>query len=151
MHEFVQMPVGWSAVYLVEWAVFAMWAAYVLGASVLSPPYRARVHRGSWLHIGEGWVIVALLWAARGWMKYVMAAADHDWSGAGPVPQTMQWMAIALFALLPALYLLPLIMAITIVAVTRPQFLPLIFILPILRYRNQATCYRSASNSRTLS
>lgn len=113
MHEFVQMPVGWSAVYLVEWAAFAMWAAYVLGASVLSPPYRARVHRGSWLHIGEGWVIVALLWAARGWMKYVMAAADHDWSGAGPVPKAMQWMAIALFALLPALYLLPLIMAIT--------------------------------------
>jgi hypothetical protein len=113
VHEFVQMPLGWSAVYVVEWVVFAVWAAYVLGASVLSPPYRARVHRGSWLHIAEGWAIVAILWAGRAWMKYALATGDHDWSGAGPVPQSMRLTAIALFALLPALYLLPVIMAIT--------------------------------------
>jgi hypothetical protein len=113
VHEFVQMPVGWSAAYVADWVVFAVYGLYVLGAAVLSAPYRARIHRGNWLHIAEGWAIVAVVWAACGWAKYVLAAGDRDWSGAGPIPRSIRLTAIILFALQPALYLLPLIMAIT--------------------------------------
>ncbi len=123
MHEFVQMPVGWSAAYVADWLVFAMYAAYVLGASVLSAPYRARVHRGTWLHVAEGWAVVAVVWGACGWAKYVLASGDRDWSGAGPVPHTMRVAAIILFALQPAIYLLPVIMVIT-TAVRAWRFTP---------------------------
>lgn len=123
MHEFVQMPVGWSAVYVADWVVFAMYAAYVLSASVLSAAYRARVHRGTWLHVAEGWAIVAVVWGACGWAKYVLASGDRDWSGAGPVPRTMRVAAIILFALQPAIYLLPVIMVIT-TAVRAWRFTP---------------------------
>lgn len=123
MHEFVQMPVGWSAAYVADWVVFAMYAAYVLSASVLSAAYRARVHRGTWLHVAEGWAIVAVVWGACGWAKYVLASGDRDWSGAGPVPHTMRVAAIILFALQPAIYLLPVIMVIT-TAVRAWRFTP---------------------------
>ena len=123
MHEFVQMPVGWSAVYVADWVVFAMYAAYVLSASVLSAAYRARVHRGTWLHVAEGWAIVAVVWGACGWAKYVLASGDRDWSGAGPVPRTMRVATIILFALQPAIYLLPVIMVIT-TAVRAWRFTP---------------------------
>ncbi len=113
MHEFVQMPAGWSAAYVAEWVVFAMYAAYVLSASVLSPAYRARVHRGTWLHIAEGWAIVAVLWGACGLARYVVTSGDRDWSGAGPIPRSVRVAAIILFALQPAIYVVPLIMVIT--------------------------------------
>ena len=110
MHEFVQMPVGWSAAYVAEWVVFAMYALYVLAASVLSPPYRARVHRGTWLHVAEGWALVAVVWGACVWARYVVMAGDRDWSGAGPIPRSIHIAAIILFALQPAIYILPVIM-----------------------------------------
>lgn len=113
MHEFFRMPLGWSAVYIADWAVFAVYTAYVLGACVLSGPFRARVHRGSWLHVAEGWALVALIWAAWAWARFALAAGDRDWSGSGPVPRSVQVAAIVLYALQPAVLLLPVIMVVT--------------------------------------
>jgi hypothetical protein len=107
------MPLGWSAVYIADWAVFAVYAAYVLGACVLSAPFRSRVHRGSWLHVAEGWALVAVIWAAWAWARFALAAGDRDWSGSGPVPRSVQVAAIVLYALQPAVLLLPVIMVVT--------------------------------------
>jgi hypothetical protein len=113
MHEFFRMPIGWSAAYVADWALFAAYAAYVLGACLLSGPFRSRVHRGTWLHVVEGWALVAVIWAAWAWAHFALAAGDRDWSGSGPVPGSVRAAAFILYALQPAVLLLPVIMIVT--------------------------------------
>jgi hypothetical protein len=45
--------------------------------------------------------------------RYVVTSGDRDWSGTGPIPRSVRVAAVILFALQPAIYILPLIMAIT--------------------------------------
>lgn len=113
MHEFFRMPVGWTAAYLADWVLFSAYAAYVLAACVLSAPFRARVHRGSWLHVGEGWALVAVVWAACAWARFALTAADRDWTGSAPIPGSVRAAAIVLYTLQPAVFLLPVIMIAT--------------------------------------
>ena len=113
MHEFFRMPLGWSAAYIADWAIFTVYVVYVLGACLVSGPYRARVHRGSWLHVVEGWALVAVGWAAWAWARFALTAGDRDWSGSGPVPGSVRAAAFILYALQPAVLLLPVIMVVT--------------------------------------
>jgi len=121
VHEFFRMPLGWSAAYLADWVLFALYTAYVLAACVLSAPYRARVHRGSWLHVVEGWALVGVVWGACAWARFALTAADRDWTGTAPIPGSVRAAAIVLYALQPPVFLLPVIMiATTAVRLWRP-------------------------------
>ena len=111
MHEYFVMPTWLSVAYVAYWAICAGYAAYEIGACAFSPLHRARVHRGSWLHVGEGWAAVATVWAAWAWARIALAVAEHHWSGVPPVPTEVRVAAVTLYVLHPLAMLSPAIMA----------------------------------------
>src|SRR5215472_15717010 len=101
MHEYVQMSAPANAVYIAYWILCVGYGAFVLAASVFSPPYRQRVHRGSWLHVAEGWVLVAVLAAACAWASFIRKEDAAAWSGHPPTPHQVTVATVAFWVLLP--------------------------------------------------
>jgi hypothetical protein len=121
MHEYFVMPPALSAAYVAYWAICAVYAAYQIGACAFSAAHRARVHRGSWLHVGEGWALVAVVWAAWLWARIGLSVAEHHWSGVPPMPTEVRIAAVALYLLHPLALLSPAIMAaVTVTRAWRP-------------------------------
>ncbi|GEM_PF-3253546 len=113
VHEYLRMPPAASIAYIAYVAACAVYTAFVVTASIVSPAYRERVHRGSWLHIAEGWVLVAALWAGYGWAHHAFAVGDRSWEAASPVPAGLRNASVALWILLPPAILAPIAMAAT--------------------------------------
>jgi hypothetical protein len=110
MHEYLQMPPAAAAAYIAYWVVCGVYALYVVAASLLSPVFRARVHRGTWLHIAEGWVLIGVAWAAWAWARHELIVSDQAWSGAPPLPGALRVAAAALVLLQPIVWLAPVVM-----------------------------------------
>ena len=124
MHEYIQMSSAESALYIAYWILCVGYGAFVLAASVLSPPYRDRIHRGSWLHVAEGWLLVAVFWAACGWANYVRREATAAWSGHPPTPHEATTAVIAFWVLLPLAFTSTFVMAVTTVIRLAPRPTP---------------------------
>jgi hypothetical protein len=121
MHEYIQMPAPANVVYVVYWVLCAGYAAFSLAASILAPQHRQRIHRGSWLHVAEGWALVAVLWAAGAWARYVVLASATSWSGAGPTPPRVSVATVAFWVILPAALTALFVMVVTTVVRAWPQ------------------------------
>jgi hypothetical protein len=113
MHEYVQMPAFASALYIAYCVVCAAYAAFALAASLFSAGHRQRIHRGTWLHVAEGWALAAVLWAACAWARHTLRTEDGAWSGVPPLPRTMGVATVALLVLLP-----PALMAVVVMTIT---------------------------------
>lgn len=111
MHEYGSLPSGLSIAYVAYWILCGAYTVYVLAACLVSPPFRDRVHRGSWLHVVEAWMLIAALWAGWGWARHILTAADQRWSGSPPVPVDVRVAAAALFVLQPVVWLGIVVMA----------------------------------------
>jgi hypothetical protein len=124
MHEYLQMPPVWAAAYIAYWVACGAYALYVVAASAISPVFRARVHRGTWLHVAEGWVLIAVAWAAWLWARRELIIADQAWSGSPPLPSTLRVAAAALLLLQPIVWLGPVVMAIITIVHLWPRATP---------------------------
>jgi len=85
--------------YIAYCLISAGYAVFVVVAAVASNGYRDRVHRGSWLHVGEGWALVAALLAAVAWARHEIGTSDVDYTsvapqGALPGPLIGYWMLV---------------------------------------------------------
>lgn len=113
MHEYIQMSGVANAFYIAYWVICVGYGAFVLAASVLTPHYRHRVHRGSWLHIGEGWALVAVLWAACAWASHEVAVASAVRFRLPPVPSGVRTASFAFWILVPPTITLSFVMVVT--------------------------------------
>jgi hypothetical protein len=113
MHEYIQMSAPANVVYVVYCVLCAGYGAFVLAASVLAPQYRQRIHRGSWLHVAEGWALVAVLWAACAWARHELIVGDASWSGAAPTPRAVSISSAGFWLLMPPAVTAAFVMAIT--------------------------------------
>jgi hypothetical protein len=113
MHEYLQMPRGTAVIYIAYCAVCLGYVVFVLAACVTSRPYRQRVHRGTWVHVGEGWALGAALVAGAIWARHLTTVADRDWSAGTPPPSLLHIAAVAYWILLPAALAVLAVMAIT--------------------------------------
>jgi len=121
MHEYFQMPAIASFVYMAYWVVCGAYVIFVLSAVFMSRAYRDRIHRGTWLHVMEGWALVAALWVAGVWAHHIAVTADRDWSAATPLPSMLRVAAVAYWILAPAaLAALAVMVITTIVRVSPP-------------------------------
>jgi len=121
LHEYIQMPTPASILYVVYWAACAGYGAFVLAASIVAPQYRQRVHRGSWLHVIEGWALVAVLWAACGWARHEVLMDAAAWSGQPPTPHGVVVATIVFWAVLPPALTALFVMTITTIVRAWPQ------------------------------
>ena len=124
MHEYIQMSGPANAVYIAYWILCVGYGAFVLASAVFSPPYRQRVHRGSWLHIAEGWVLVAVLCAACAWASYIRKEGAAAWSGHPPTPREVTEASVAFWVLLPFAFTSAFVMAVTTIIRLSPSPTP---------------------------
>jgi hypothetical protein len=113
MHEYFQMSTAAAVAYVLYCVVCLGYAVFVLAACLVSRQYRDRVHRGTWLHIAEGWALVAVLWAACAWGGYALRQSEGSWAGLAPLPRSVGVPSIALWVLLPPAVATVVVMAIT--------------------------------------
>jgi hypothetical protein len=125
MHEYLQMSSAANAFYIVYWIICLGYGAFVLAASVLTPHYRHRVHRGSWLHIAEGWAVAAVLWAGCAWASHEVTVGSAIRSRLPPIPTGVHNAAFAFWILVPPTITVSFVMAVTtIVRALEPPALP---------------------------
>jgi hypothetical protein len=121
MHEYIKMPTVASALYVAYCVACGAYAAFSLAASVLSPGHRQRIHRGSWLHVAEGWALVGVLWAAWAWARHTLMTSEGSWAGLSPTPYAVRISTVALWVLLPAAFTALVVMLITTIVRLWPQ------------------------------
>lgn len=113
MHEYFQMPGPANIAYVAYCVVCIGYGAFVLAASLFVPQYRHRVHRGSWLHVAEGWAVAAVLWAACVWARHEVVRAAASWSGRSPTPTGVGVPSIAFWILAPPALTVSFVMLVT--------------------------------------
>jgi hypothetical protein len=116
------MPTAAAVAYVIYCLACLGYAIFILAASLLSRPYRDRVHRGSWLHVAEGWALVGALWAAYAWGVHALRVGELTRSGLPPLSASVSFPAGALWFLLPLAVATTFVMAVTtIVHLWRPR------------------------------
>jgi hypothetical protein len=108
------LPPRATGLYIIYYAVCVAYTAFAVSASVASGAHRARIHRGTLLHLAEGWAFVAVVWGALIWSHYYLTV--HTWPhvAATPgIPWLLRAAALAVWVLRPPAVLAPIVMAVT--------------------------------------
>jgi hypothetical protein len=122
MRWFLQVPPHALWLYIGYCAIAFGYTAFAVGAAASSDSHRARIHRGSVLHLVEGWAFVAVAWAALAWSHYYLVV--HTWPHVAPTPAA-PWVlsvaAIGVWVLRPLAILTPILMVVTTLVHLRQQ------------------------------
>jgi hypothetical protein len=113
MRWFLLLPPSETGLYIVYCVIAVAYTVFAIAASIASGAHRARIHRGTLLHLAEGWAFVAVVWTALAWSHYYLTV--HTWPHAATPgsPWVIQLAAVLVWVLRPLAVLAPIVMAVT--------------------------------------
>ena len=113
MRWFLLLPPSATGLYIFYFAVGVAYTVFAVAASIASGAHRARIHRGTLLHLAEGWAFVAVVWTALVWSHHYLTV--HTWPHAATPgrPWVIQLAGVLVWVLRPPALLAPIVMAVT--------------------------------------